>query len=504
MSEVSTTTKQQQRKVNVRDKEGKESKDLLFTVLEERVKNLEKREIEMKTIIDRELDHALAKDEITREMSGVLANLKELTDGLIADKKEKEQRIDCMNVVISQLMESNKELTERVTLLESREMLRKEEKIVKIVKKKEQVAKPMGKARKPKTKAPPSYEYYGWTGKDLSALLSCVLSGGAFSAVVQFIDLPERPKDIQEFITQTLDEKDEKDEAEAPKSAIVKLLIGLKNAVDKHFDKPEKGISGFSYTVVRRINGLYKTAQKENNTDLENFANRLVKIGAAQRECLRNGPPIENPTGVAQNTNGLSLCSPVNIKQVKVTPLRLKNRTTPVNGGNSIHIHTKDKEPRDDHHHDETSKEDDEHHHDEDEEEEHHDEEEEEEHHDEEDEEEHHDEEDEEEHHDDDEEEEPHEDDEDDEEPHEEDDEMLDMTKSFREMCVDEWKGDWNKCQEHPSLFGMETNARGVTRIYACLSGDVNTDRKAVLATVAHGALAYATLANQPLGELEL
>jgi formylglycine-generating enzyme required for sulfatase activity len=98
-----------------------------------------------------------------------------------------------------------------------------------------------------------------------------------------------------------------------------------------------------------------------------------------------------------------------------------------------------------------------------------------------------------------------HDDDDEEEEEHHDDEDYedtLDITKSFRDMCVNDWKNDWTKCKEHASYFGVETNTRGVTRIFATLSGDTTKDRKNVLATVAHGETVYGVLANKPLGEL--
>jgi hypothetical protein len=251
----------------------------------------------------------------------------------------------------------------------------------------------------------------------------------------------------------------------------------LKEAVEQNFDTPEKGIAGFSSTIIRRMNGWRKTAEKAEDADMEELAKRFIQIGTAQRICLRNGPPTKPPLGTPTNNMGLALSTPVVVTQVRVEPLRLQLRNPATFGGDSINIHADnaDSEENDDHdavNNDADKEEDDDDHDDVN------------------------DDADKEEDDDD------HDDVNDDVEEEDDEDDMLDMTKSFREMCVNDWKNDWRKCKEHPSLFGVDTNARGVTRIYALLSGDHAKDKKSVLATVAHGETVYGNLANKPLGDL--
>ena len=386
---------------------------------------------------------------------------------------------------------SNDQMLTRMRLLEEKilemERAASEKKVKPLRPKKTEEKSSVPRKARRKDKDEPNYTYYGWKGKDLSILLTCVLSGAPPLQVVEFLDGKEIPKDLNKFAKQTWTDPH-------PSKNIGKIIVGLKEAVEQNFDTPEKGIAGFSSTIIRRMNGWRKTAEKAEDADMEELAKRFIQIGTAQRICLRNGPPTKPPLGTPTNNMGLALSTPVDVTQVRVEPLRLKLRNPATFGGDSIKIHADNVESDDDDHdavNNDAEKEEDDDDHDavnNDAEEE-------------EDDDDHDDVNDDSEKEEDDDD---HDDVNDDAEKEEDDDEddMLDMTKSFRDMCVNDWKNDWRKCKEHPSLFGVDTNARGVTRIYALLSGDHAKDKKSVLATVAHGETVYGNLANKPLGDL--
>jgi hypothetical protein len=300
---------------------------------------------------------------------------------------------------------------------------------------------------------------YGWRGRDVCALVTCVQQGADPEEVVRFMESRALPKDLAAFKAR------EWPDPELLPKPTRDALEKLKISVESHFDRPEKGVKGFSSTVVRKANalrGLCDKADPESTTArLMPLATLLQEVCVAQKDVLTNGPPTESPPQ-SPCESGLSLRVPVIERQVHEKPLRLQREaaTKRDTGTESLHVFAKEEPEEEDPVPEEHEEEDDET--------------------------------------------KPENgalDEEDNEEEEEDDDDMpaepadrtLDsMETTFEELVYDEWGTAWQKCHEFPSLFGTHTNARGVMVIFARVTGDQETDKKKyVLAKVAHGAIAF-------------
>jgi hypothetical protein len=335
--------------------------------------------------------------------------------------------------------------------------------------------------RPKKVKKEQSYESYGWTGRDLCTLLDCALKGVDPASVAAFMSDKHLPKDLASFAKQEgtgVVLKQARDALEA-----------LRKSIELNFDHPEKGVKGFSSTVVRKANALFKLCNEAMvDTDTFQFLelSRLMKAAcAAQKDVLTNGPPIESPKETT-DASSLSLRKPVLERQVRVLPKRLRDVSPrPGVGSCPNPIHTSEdiiketpeeeenspKEEVEDPPEEETdfytepsihSS------------------------------------------HDDDGE------DEENEESKEEVDEpeyepsLETMDTTFEELVNDEWGTAWQKCREFPSLFGTITNARGMVTIFVRVEGNEEKDKKRVVAKVAHDAIAYSKIGKEvPLNEIE-
>jgi hypothetical protein len=341
-------------------------------------------------------------------------------------------------------------------------------------------------SRPKKAKKEKSYENYGWTGRDLCTLLDCALKGADPIAVAAFMSSQALPKDLAAFAKQDWD-------GGVPKPART-AMEALRKSIELNFDAPEKGVKGFSSTVIRKSNAFFRLADEATpDTDVNTFRElaRLMKAAcAAQKDVLTNGPPLaspeETPTVLDEPTSTpkLSLKKPVLEKQVRVLPARLRDMSPrPTNNGpKSVCVfgeeaeeeaeELKDEIEEDTRSHTETvgepseigsSRDDKEE--DEDEEEE----------------------------------EEPEE-----EEPEEEGYEpsLKTMHLTFEEL-VAEWETVWQECRNYPKLFGTITNTRGMVTIFVRIDGNEEKDKKRIVAKVAHDTIAFSKLGKEvPLNEI--
>lgn len=308
---------------------------------------------------------------------------------------------------------------------------------------------------------------YGWKGRDVCALLTCVQQGADPDEVVRFMESRALPKDLAAFKAR------EWPDPELLPKPTRDALEKLKISVESQFDRPEKGVKGFSSTVVRKANALRVLCD---NADPESATSKLVPLATllqevcvAQKDVLTNGPPTESPSQ-SPCVSGLSLRVPVIERQVHEKPLRLQSEaaTKRDTGMESLNVFAKEEpeEEEEDPVHEEREEEEEAPVPEEREEEE---------------------------------EEKKPEDGALDEEEEEEDipaetaEVTLDsMETTFEELVYDEWGTAWQKCHDFPTLFGTHTNARGVMVIFARVTGDQETDKKKyVLAKVAHGAIAF-------------
>ena len=331
-----------------------------------------------------------------------------------------------------------------------------------------------------KVRPPPSYQYHGWSKEHLLTLLQCVLTGAPPASVVSFVDATGA-KDLT-----ALSDLATGPDAMAPGSVIKPKLSKLMEAVSEYYDDTSAGQKSFSNSVMRKLTDLRKAvAHSEEYAALEI---RIRKICEARKDVLRNGLPTEIPSGPVTNSNSLSLLRPVEVAQVPGKPIRYvpPRQSTDMEeitfGMHSLALdlpnasaigtssprgslgHTpKGSQATESTHELFPDDEND----------------------------------------DDDEEEELEEEEEEEEEKEEENDgeDDIDMDLSFEQVVSTKWNHDWTKIRDHPSLFGEETTASKVIKIYARVSND-NSDKKRVLAKVACGVVRYEHLAKTVLNDL--